>query len=67
MTRKVEIRKSTWEKLKAIAEEEDETIEEAVNRMLPEHIEENYENGDEDSSDGEDEELDFEDFEEPDE
>jgi len=63
VTRKVEIRKSTWEKLKAIAEEEDQTIEEAVNKMLSEHIEEYYENGDEDSSDGEDEELDPEDFE----
>ena len=63
MTRKVAIRKSIWEKLESISEEEDETIEESVNRMLDQYIGENYESGDEDTSDDEDEELDPEDFE----
>ncbi|MFQ6060948.1 MAG: hypothetical protein ACE5KV_06620 [Thermoplasmata archaeon] len=63
MERKVAIRKSTWDLLEIISAEEDETVEETVNRLLSDHLEEYYGYGDEGSSNGESEELDLEDIE----
>lgn len=63
MDRKVAIRKSIWDLLESISTEEDETVEESVNRLLSDHLEEYYGYGDEDSSDGGNEELVLEDIE----